>query len=80
MAEKQKVSKLAIAALIFGVLGVISQQAAWIAIILAETFRYNNKKKEIPLRGKEIAWWGFGLGVLFALGRIGLILINHYSK
>lgn len=80
MEEKQKVSKLAIAALIFGVLGAISQQSAWAAIILAETFRYNNKKREIPLRGKVIAWWGFGLGALFALGRIALILINHYAK
>lgn len=80
MEEKQKLSKLAVASLIFGILGIISQTSAWIAIILAETFRYNNKKREMPLRGKAIAWWGFGLGVLFALSRIVLIILKHYAK
>ena len=69
----QRISKLAIAALIFGILGIILKPAPIVAIILAETFRYNNKKKEVPLRGKGIAWWGFGLGLFFLI--IGIIKI-----
>ena len=68
--EKIKISRLAIASLIFGVLGVALKPAPIIAIILSETFRYNNKKKETPLGGAKIAWWGFGLGVLFLAIRI----------
>lgn len=75
--EEPKFSKLAIAALAFGILGVLNQQAAWVAIFLAEAFRYRNKKREVPLRGKGIAWVGFILGAVFALGRIALIIIKH---
>jgi hypothetical protein len=80
MEGKQKISKLAIASLVFGILGILNQTSAWIAIILAETFRYNNKKRESPLGGKAIAWWGFGLGALFALSRIAMVIIKHYAK
>jgi len=80
MEGKTKISKLAIASLVFGILGMVNQTSAWIAIILAETFRYNNKKRALPLRGRAIAWWGFGLGACFALTRIVLIIVKHYAK
>jgi hypothetical protein len=80
MDENSKVSKLAIAALVFGILSVILKPAAIIAIILAETFRYQNKKREIPLRGSAIAWWGFGLGVLFLILRLADIFIPILLK
>lgn len=70
MENTNPISKLAIASLIFGILGIVLKPAPLIAIILAETFRYNNKKREAPLRGQAIAWWGFGLGLLFLLIRI----------
>ncbi len=70
MENKQRMSKLAIAALIFGILGVVLKPAPLIAIICAETFRYQNKKRENPLKGQKIAWWGFGLGLLFLAIRI----------
>jgi hypothetical protein len=73
---KQRISKLAVAALIFGILGIILKPAPLVAIILAETFRYNNKKREIPLRGKGMAWWGFGLGVLFLTMSLAMIFIK----
>ncbi|OGX10846.1 MAG: hypothetical protein A2351_05780 [Omnitrophica bacterium RIFOXYB12_FULL_50_7] len=76
MEENQKTSKLAISALVFGILSVILKPAPIIAIILAETFRYNNKKRDVPLKGAKIAWWGFGLGLFFLIIRIVEIFIK----
>ena len=76
MEDKRKISKLAIAALIFGILGIVFKPAPVIAIILAETFRYNNKKKEFPMKGQVLAWWGFGLGLLFLIIRIVEIFLK----
>jgi hypothetical protein len=76
MEEKKRVSGLAIASLVFGILGIVLKPAPIIAIILAETFRYKNKKREFPLRGKIIAWWGFGLGLLFLAIRLIEIFIK----
>lgn len=76
MSEKQKISKLSIAALVFGIIGIFLNVAPVIAIILAETFRYNNKKREVPLGGKALAWWGFGLGVASLCVNITFILLK----
>ena len=75
MEQKQKMSKLAIAALVFGILSIGLVPGAIIAIICAETFRYQNKRREAPLRGQKLAWWGFGLGLFVLIIRVIEIFI-----
>lgn len=76
MSNDRKISKLAVAAFVFGILGIFLNVAPVVAIILAETFRYNNKKKQVPLGGKGLAWWGFGLGVFSLCVNIAMIFLK----
>ncbi len=77
---REKTSKLAIASLVLGILGLFVALAPLIAIIIAETFRYNNKKRDVPLGGSRIAWWGFGLGVFSILMNFIVIGIEQASS
>jgi len=70
MAEQGKLSVLACVALFFAVIGALIPQACYVGLILAMIFEFQNKKREVPLKGIRLAYWAAGLSVFWIFVRI----------